>query len=126
VLCEEVTITAAALNAGVSADAGNEDGTLLHHAAMTNERATVTELLLDKGALVDSRDTEDNTPLHRAVLANHVEVAKLLVEYGADVNASNVFGERPSQYRNALEGEMYHAMRVPARLKHRSGRGNER
>ena len=67
--------------------------TPLHVAARRNNKAIVTYLLL-KGANVAARGYNKFTPLH---LTSSPDVARLLIKAKADINAKDVFDQRPLQ-----------------------------
>ena len=74
-------------------DARNDDDeTLLHLAAKTNDSA-LANALLDAGANVDSTTENGETPLLMAVGDENVELVKLLLKRGAAVNHSTLQSE---------------------------------
>ncbi|KAJ8675519.1 hypothetical protein QAD02_011305 [Eretmocerus hayati] len=62
---------------------------------MTKDTSQIVELLLKNGADVHVKDFELQTPLHCAQVDLDPEISYLLVNHGANVNARNVFREKP-------------------------------
>ena len=69
---------------------GEDNRTLLHHAALDGQTSTV-EQLLDSGAVIEATDKDKNTPLHLAVWRRHTDVLELLLDKGAPTQARNIY-----------------------------------
>ena len=75
------------LQAGISANAKDEQGQSALTMATALPSKDVAELLITHGANVNSRNNEGATPLMVAIITGHKETAKLLLRKGAEVNA---------------------------------------
>lgn len=83
------------LEQGVNPDTSDSDGgTLLMHAAATNDVALVG-LLLDSGANVNARNQRGETAFSYTCANNSLAVAQLLYLSGADINTMDVGGGSP-------------------------------
>ena len=82
---------------------GNRGWTLLHEAALGDEKYDVVQQLLKAGARPDARDCFDATPLHVAAAFGNFMTAHFLIEAGADINARNYCGQTPFEIASLAE-----------------------
>ena len=80
------------LQAGISANAKDEQGQSALTMATALPSKDVAELLITHGANVNSRNNEGATPLMVVIITGHKETAKLLLRKGAEVNALDPVG----------------------------------
>ncbi len=57
------------------------------------KHATIS--LLKHGAKINAVGYDDDTALHNAANSPNVEIIGILLDHGADINAQNVYGEKP-------------------------------
>lgn len=83
----DLTALHAALQAGASPGAVDEQDNAALRWAARRAHLEVVRALLDAGADVNQRSVTGWTALLEAVIANHLPLVQLLVEHGADINA---------------------------------------
>ena len=67
-----------------------DDGTILHRAAMLNDKQLLEQSISNFDIDLDAQDIRGMTALHMAVFWNHVECALLLLEFGSDVAIKDI------------------------------------
>ncbi|KAJ5997031.1 hypothetical protein N7522_008691 [Penicillium canescens] len=72
----------------------NNNGTLLHLAALKN-KVQIAKMLLEKGASIEAKDSYGCTPLHIACFNGHKQTALFLLDKGANIEAQSINGSRP-------------------------------
>jgi len=77
----------ALLDAGVSADAIDKNGTAALIRASLHGHIEIVQVLLDSGANVNTEDDIGTTPLMSATENGHNEIVRVLLDAGANVNA---------------------------------------
>ena len=90
------------LQAGISANAKDEQGQSALTMAAALPKTDIAELLITHGADVNARSNDGATPLMAAIITGHKETAKLLLRKGADVNASAPVGSPALQHMPML------------------------
>ena len=88
---------------------GNDNSTLLHHAARSRQLA-IMEFLVEKEIDLDAVDNSGNTALHLSVMACHVDGIHLLLKAGASCSLLNNDGNSPLHLAaKELTGETFKA-----------------
>jgi uncharacterized protein len=90
------------LQAGISANAKDEQGQSALTMAAALPKTDIAELLITHGADVNARSNDGATPLMAAIITGHKETAKLLLRKGAAVNASAPVGSPALQHMPML------------------------
>ena len=108
-------MAAALVRGGAKADTkDDEDRTVLHLAAMKENKEVIEEILKRQVVEIDAVDKYGNTALHYVCYNSDCQIALKLIEGGAEVNLKNRGGKTPLH----KAAERCHAKLTETLLKH--------
>ncbi len=91
------------LDAGIDADAVNQDGQSPLMVAAYQGKIDVLRLLLNSGADINFKDEIDRNPLIYAISGNKPNSVSELLSRGASISAADVKGNSPLHYASKLD-----------------------